>query len=203
MSKDTYGKFYGIGQKWAVMAHYTNDGGLIYCAQCGDANLRHLEIDHMNEDGREQREKYMRGHNFYPVIIKHHYPDNWGLQVLCATCNSSKPKPKIIDLSIYPTFPIPFDKANPIPDVRPQSLWEDAPITKEITPELVEKAGVLIGEIADVLTLSSAIKKEHRESCRKCQSMPHDAHPDCFTYYLDELVNTWGQRNMEFLRRVA
>jgi 5-methylcytosine-specific restriction endonuclease McrA len=59
--------------KEAVIYYY---GGC--CAECGFADLRALELHHINYDGKENRVSYGQ-------IVKKGYPD--GLQLLCANCH--------------------------------------------------------------------------------------------------------------------
>lgn len=64
-----------------VLFHY----GMI-CACCGEKNIEFLTIDHINNDGNEQRKTFKT--DFYIWIIKNNYP--YDLQVLCQNCNSAK-----------------------------------------------------------------------------------------------------------------
>ena len=123
MKKEDYGKLYHIGLKYEAIAHYTYDDGLIYCAKCGEANLRKLEIEHTKDDGGDWRRKYLNGaHTQYQLLKKMNYPDDLGIQVLCAKCNSSKSKKKHYSININ----IAFDWNNPIPDVQAVPLWDEA-----------------------------------------------------------------------------
>ncbi len=68
-----------------VIRHY---GGK--CAFCGDANINHLSIDHMNNDGAKHRKEkgFNNSRKIYTWLRKNNYPD--GFQVLCHTHNLEK-----------------------------------------------------------------------------------------------------------------
>lgn len=62
------------------------------CVQCGFDDHRALQIDHVNDNGAEER-KSLGGQNFsgwrfYEWLIKNGLPD--GYQTLCANCNNIK-----------------------------------------------------------------------------------------------------------------
>ncbi len=59
------------------------------CRCCSEEQLAFLTIEHGNRDGSAHREllgKNIRGTNFYAWLRKNGYPDDLGLQVLCANC---------------------------------------------------------------------------------------------------------------------
>lgn len=67
-----------------VLSHYGNK-----CTCCGEETPEFLCIDHVNNDGAEQRKKYgLQGNNFYRWVIKKNFPKD--LQVLCHNCNMAK-----------------------------------------------------------------------------------------------------------------
>jgi hypothetical protein len=72
-----------------VFAHY----GTV-CACCGSAD--DLTIDHVNGDGAEHRKELFgtprgaSGTQFYLWLIRHDFPSEPPLQVLCRACNRSK-----------------------------------------------------------------------------------------------------------------
>lgn len=72
-----------------VIMHY---GGR--CAFCGDSNINHLSIDHINNDGAEHRRKLFgegrsaSGSKMYRWLASNNFPE--GFQVLCHTHNSEK-----------------------------------------------------------------------------------------------------------------
>ncbi len=67
-------------------------GGVCQC--CGEARIEFLTLDHINQDGAEHRRNTdpntsCTGYNFYLRLRREGFPD-WGLQVLCANCNTAK-----------------------------------------------------------------------------------------------------------------
>jgi hypothetical protein len=75
-----------------ILAHY---GGK--CACCGESNSAFLEIDHVNNDGKEHRKKLIpagggrvAGSLFFMRLRTLGYPDDYALQVLCANCHIAK-----------------------------------------------------------------------------------------------------------------
>jgi hypothetical protein len=66
-----------------VLSHY---GGK--CSFCGDSNLNHLSIDHINNDGAEHRRNGFKSGKLYRWLRDNNYPD--GFQVLCFTHNFEK-----------------------------------------------------------------------------------------------------------------
>jgi 5-methylcytosine-specific restriction endonuclease McrA len=67
------------------------------CAECGDSFADHLELDHENGHGNEQRaEIFGYGHaspggwNFYRWLKVHGYPQDAGLRLLCKDCHDKK-----------------------------------------------------------------------------------------------------------------
>lgn len=75
--------------KLEVFTYYCN-GNSPLCANCNFTDIRALTIDHINDDGAEDRKKTGRrgGDPFYRVLKKSGYPS--GYQVLCANCNTIK-----------------------------------------------------------------------------------------------------------------
>ena len=61
------------------------------CNCCDEKNIRFMTIDHVNNDGKEERERlnYSGGRIFYAWLIKQPYqPDRY--QTLCFNCNLGK-----------------------------------------------------------------------------------------------------------------
>lgn len=62
------------------------------CALCGFDDMRALHLDHINNNGAEERKSLgsqkFSGANFYMYLIKQGLPD--GYQTLCANCNFIK-----------------------------------------------------------------------------------------------------------------
>lgn len=52
---------------------------------CGFDDARALQIDHVNDDGAEQRKSGLKGIRFYRWLKKNKFPV--GFQILCANCN--------------------------------------------------------------------------------------------------------------------
>lgn len=75
--------------KLQVLTHYC-DGNTPRCVNCNFTDIRALTIDHINNNGAEDRKKTGRrgGDPFYRLLRKLGYPS--GYQVLCANCNTIK-----------------------------------------------------------------------------------------------------------------
>lgn len=72
-----------------VFKHYSVDG--IKCCKCGFDDIRALTIDHIDNNGADERRKLFghrmyAGTTFYRWLRKNGYPNN-GYQVLCFNCN--------------------------------------------------------------------------------------------------------------------
>jgi hypothetical protein len=65
-----------------IIEHYS--GGKNCCARCGIEDVRVLDMDHINNDGAEQRRK-LGQLNLVHWVIKNNFPD--GFQILCRNCN--------------------------------------------------------------------------------------------------------------------
>lgn len=71
-----------------VFSHYS--GGEIKCKSCGFNDIRALQLDHINNDGAEERRRVghsrtSAGGTFYRWLRKNGFPP--GYQILCANCN--------------------------------------------------------------------------------------------------------------------
>ncbi len=75
-----------IHLKTLVLSHYSK--GTPKCAVCGEADLRNLNLDHINEDGREQRKTITGLKQLYLWVRRNNYPETF--QVLCHRCNMLK-----------------------------------------------------------------------------------------------------------------
>lgn len=64
--------------------------GKIRCACCGEKTVEFLSIDHVNNNGKQERKLYGRGggYSFYLKLRELKYPE--GYQVLCHNCNQAK-----------------------------------------------------------------------------------------------------------------
>jgi hypothetical protein len=58
------------------------------CVACGVTELAVLTLDHVNNDGAEERRNGTRGFSWYGKLLKEGLRDD--LQVLCANCQSRK-----------------------------------------------------------------------------------------------------------------
>jgi hypothetical protein len=73
-------KEFNRARRKRVIEHY---GGKCEC--CGEHRSEFLAIDHINNDGAEQRKIHGSGNQFYKWIIAHAFPID--LRVLCHNCN--------------------------------------------------------------------------------------------------------------------
>lgn len=73
-----------------VLTHY-GEGKLI-CVQCGYSDSRALSLDHINNNGAEERKKLFGrkqpNPRFWEILIKLGYPE--GYQTLCMNCQFIK-----------------------------------------------------------------------------------------------------------------
>jgi len=66
-------------------------GGKIACSNCGFEDADVLELDHINNDGKHERDQLkMSTPQFYRYLTKKNYPDKERYQVLCRNCNWKK-----------------------------------------------------------------------------------------------------------------
>lgn len=69
------------------------------CARCGFSNILALQIDHVNDNGAEERQalggRGNAGWNFYRWLKKNGWPE--GYQTLCANCNTIKQQELLIN----------------------------------------------------------------------------------------------------------
>jgi len=72
--------------KLEVLSHYSH--GEPRCACCGIKEIEFLTLDHINDDGKEDRKNHGLGAVFYARMKKLGYPDH--LQVLCFNCNIAR-----------------------------------------------------------------------------------------------------------------
>lgn len=75
--------------KLDVFSHYAIEG--IKCCRCGFSDIRALTIDHVKNNGADERrflfgDRTCAGTTFYRWLRKNGYPNN-GYQVLCFNCN--------------------------------------------------------------------------------------------------------------------
>ena len=77
--------------KLEVISHYGKNGSAV-CVGCGFTDIRALCIDHIFNNGAEERksikDKYFAGALFHRWLRNNNYPP--GYQILCANCNLIK-----------------------------------------------------------------------------------------------------------------
>jgi len=65
-------------KKEQIIAHY---GGVCAWPECGVKDLDMLSLDHVNDDGAEDRKQFGLGTRFYRYVVKQGFPDRY--RVLC------------------------------------------------------------------------------------------------------------------------
>ena len=70
-------------RKELIVAEY---GGK--CACCGESDFRFLTIDHVGNNGSEERKQGIRASRLYYKIIREQFPATY--QILCYNCNCAK-----------------------------------------------------------------------------------------------------------------
>lgn len=83
-----YSKKYRTRLKIDALKAYSNNKA--ECACCGEKEVDFLCLDHMDDNGKEDRKKTGLGTSFLKWLKVHNYPKNLRLQVLCFNCNMSK-----------------------------------------------------------------------------------------------------------------
>jgi hypothetical protein len=58
------------------------------CRCCGESHVEFLEIDHVNDDGRNHRRRIKAARSLYTWLRANKFPP--GFQVLCRNCNMAK-----------------------------------------------------------------------------------------------------------------
>jgi len=59
------------------------------CINCGEDDIDVLQVDHINDDGKKDRDKYT-GLQFFRESLKTPIESKKRLQILCANCNIRK-----------------------------------------------------------------------------------------------------------------
>ncbi|KKQ94900.1 MAG: hypothetical protein UT21_C0011G0008 [Candidatus Woesebacteria bacterium GW2011_GWA1_39_11b] len=77
--------------KFDILNHYSN--GKLCCANCSFNDSRALQVDHIENNGAEERRKLFgnrlfAGTTFYRWVRRNNYPE--GYAILCANCNIIK-----------------------------------------------------------------------------------------------------------------
>lgn len=76
-----------LNLKLKVLNYYSKN--TMSCSLCGyNEEPLILQLDHIYNNGAEQRKAFGNGNKFYRWIIKNNYPE--GFQVLCPNCNWKK-----------------------------------------------------------------------------------------------------------------
>ena len=73
--------------RYRVLSAYSN-GLEIACVKCGFKDIKALQIDHINNNGAEDRRTNGKCQSLFRRLIKNNFPI--GYQVLCANCNTIK-----------------------------------------------------------------------------------------------------------------
>lgn len=81
-------KKYHLNLKKTIISEYSNNENK--CSCCGEMELLFLTIDHINNDGAEDRKKTGSGAGFYRYLKRNNFPNKDKYQVLCFNCNHGK-----------------------------------------------------------------------------------------------------------------
>jgi len=79
-------KIYLTKLRKEVLSNYSNGG--IKCACCGEREFIFLCLDHVNNDGYQERKSGIFGQPLLMKLKRENYPS--GFQVLCYNCNMAK-----------------------------------------------------------------------------------------------------------------
>ncbi len=79
-------KLNDINDRMKVYNHYSNYN--IKCNCCGEKHIDFLSIDHIDNNGYEQRKKGISSKRLIKWIIKNNYPS--GFQISCMNCNHGR-----------------------------------------------------------------------------------------------------------------
>lgn len=86
-ARRAYSEKHSMQLKKDVLSNYSTS---IECKWCGENDIVVLTLDHVNGDGKKDREQYGNGIALYRHLKKSGYPDAAKYQVLCASCNQIK-----------------------------------------------------------------------------------------------------------------
>jgi hypothetical protein len=74
-----------------VLTHYSNGTLKCNCPECDECNPKFLTLDHVNNNGKEDRKRFNSNTNrLLRWLRRNGYPE--GYQVLCYNCNQGKDK---------------------------------------------------------------------------------------------------------------
>ena len=80
---------YSAKTKLTVLTHYSPNHQLgCSWAGCDISDIDMLVLDHINDNGAEERKQIGRGHQFYKRLLLQSYPE--GYQTLCCNHNQKK-----------------------------------------------------------------------------------------------------------------
>lgn len=81
-----------INAKWRkqLKIDTLNAYGGCKCVCCGETEIDFLCLDHINNNGKQDREIYGGGTSFYTRLKSKGFPQEMNLQVMCYNCNNSK-----------------------------------------------------------------------------------------------------------------
>lgn len=78
---------YRMKLKIDVLTHYSN--GNLFCYCCGVTNIEFLTLDHMDNDGKADRELTGGGHAAYRWLKSNGYPGR-NFRIACLNCNAAR-----------------------------------------------------------------------------------------------------------------
>jgi hypothetical protein len=83
-----------VNQRATKLEVFEAYGGLV-CNACGETDVNCLSLDHVNNDGAEERTRLfghrsIAGTPMYFYLKRHNYPDRKRYQVLCQSCQARK-----------------------------------------------------------------------------------------------------------------
>lgn len=78
---------YRMKLKIDVLTHYANGKPSCYC--CGETQIHFLGLDHMNNDGMQERKTTGGGHAAYRWLKTNRYPIK-NYKIACQNCNSAR-----------------------------------------------------------------------------------------------------------------
>jgi hypothetical protein len=86
-TRKSYSKEYIKGVRYQVLSHYSGSVQP-FCKHCGFSNIKALQLDHINNNGADDKRKFGNNIRLARYLIDANFPE--GYQVLCANCNTIK-----------------------------------------------------------------------------------------------------------------